>query len=207
MLFIVNRQEAGKQLAKELDGYKDSDAVVYALPRGGVVLGFEVAKELRLPLDVIITRKIGHPRNPEYAICAITQEGDMYCNETQKAMLDPAWLAKEAEKEKQEALRRKKIYLGGKEHRSSKDKTAIIVDDGIATGLTMFAAVQSLKKEKPRKIIIAVPVAPRDVIMKLQKEVDQVVALEAVDHLGAVGAYYRDFPQVSDEEVIRLLSS
>lgn len=206
MLFITNRQEAGELIAKKLYDYKGSDAVVYALPRGGVVLGYEIAKELNLPLDIVITRKIGHPINPEYAVCAITEEGDIYCNELEKSLLDPVWFEKEAEKERQEALRRRKAYLGDKEHILAKDRTAIIVDDGIATGLTMLAAIQSIKKEKPKKIVVAIPVAPHDIVIKLRKEVDEVVALEDTDHyLGAVGAYYRDFPQMSDKEVIDLL--
>lgn len=207
-MFFINRQGVGKQLAKELNDYKDSDAVVYALPRGGVVLGFEVAKALRLPLDIVITRKIGHPDNPEYAVCAITEGGDTYCNKSEKLLLNPKWLTPEVEKEKREASRRRQVYLGDKKHILAKDKIAIIVDDGIATGLTILAAIQSLKKEYPKKIIVAVPVAPHGTMVKLKKEVDEVVVLEDVkQYLGAVGAYYRDFPQVNDEEVVELLKS
>ena len=205
---MVNRQEAGKLLAKELYDYKGTDAIVYALPRGGVVLGFEIARELNIPLDIIITRKIGHPNNPEYAVCAITEEGELVCNEFEKSLLDPDWLKREMEKEQKEALRRRKTYLGDRKHTAAHGKTAIIVDDGIATGLTIFAAIQSLKKEKPKKVIVAVPVAPHDMVVKLRREVDDVVVLEDTNnYLGAVGAYYKDFPQVSDQEVIELLKS
>jgi len=206
MFFIINRQDAGKLLAKKLEDYRGADTVVYVLPRGGVVVGYEIAKELGATLDIITTRKIGHPDNPEYAVCAITEEGDLFCNEFEKALLDPEWLKKEAEKEKQEALRRKSLYLKDKPHILAEDKISIIVDDGIATGLTMFAAIKFLKKEKPKKIIVAVPVAPRDVVAKLRKEVDEVITLDDSEpFLGSVGAYYRDFPQVSDQEVIALL--
>lgn len=208
MFSIVNRQDAGRLLAKELSGYKNNVVVIYALPRGGVVLGFEIAKELGLPLDVVITRKIGHPDNPEYAVCSVTEEGDLYCNEYEKSFLNSEWLKEEVEKEKKEAQRRKNVYLKGKEHISAKGKTAIIVDDGIATGLTMFAAIKYLKKEKPKKIVVAVPVAPHDTLEILKKEVNEVVVLEdAKRYLGSVGAYYRDFPQVSDQEVVKLLNS
>lgn len=204
---FANRQNAAKQLAEKLDSYKDKSVVVYALPRGGVILGFEVADKLQAPLDLIITRKIGHPYNSEYAVCAITEDGEMVCNEIERASLDPGELSRELEKEKREARRRRKIYLGNKKHISAEGKTAIIIDDGIATGLTMFAAVKSLKKEHPKKIIVAVPVAPHDVIEKLKKEVDQVVTLkDGKDYFGSVGAYYRDFPQASDQEVIDLLN-
>ncbi|MBI3337362.1 MAG: phosphoribosyl transferase [Candidatus Staskawiczbacteria bacterium] len=208
MFFAINRQEAGKLLAKELHDYKGTDTVVYALPRGGVVLGFQVAKALNVPLDIIITRKIGHPDNPEYAVCAVTEEGESVCNEFEKSLLDPVWLKKEMEKEQEEALRRRKTYLGDRKHIAAHGKTAIVVDDGIATGLTIFAAIQALKKEKPKKIIVAVPVAPHDMALKLRKEVDDVVTLEDTDnYLGSVGAYYGDFPQVGDQEVIELLES
>lgn len=207
-MFFTKRQEAGEQLAKKLSEYKDRDAIVYALPRGGVVLGFEVAKALHLPLDIVITRKIGHPDNPEYAVCAITESGDAYCNESEKLLLDQKWLTQEIEKEKREASRRRQVYFGDRKHILAKDKIVIIVDDGIATGLTIFAAIQSLKKEYPKKVIVAVPVAPHDIIVKIKKEVDEVVVLEdAKQYLGAVGAYYRDFPQVNDEEVVELLKS
>ena len=206
MLFIINRKKAGGLLAKKLYEYKGSDSVVYTLTRGGVVLGHEVAKELNAPLDIIIARKIGHPSNPEYAVCAMTEDGEIYCNESEKMLLDPEWLKNQEEKERQECIRRRKTYLGEKPHIPAKDKVAIIIDDGIATGLTMFAAIKSLKKENPKKIIVAVPVAPHDIVLKLKKEVDEVIALEdARDYLGAVGAYYRDFPQISDQEVIELL--
>ncbi len=203
-MHFKNRQEAGKELSKELYKYKGKDLVVYALPRGGVVLGFEIAKELNAPLDIVIARKIGHPLNPEYAVCAITETGDMFCDEKEKALLGQEWLEKEAEKQKQEAIRRRKAY--SEKHISAENKTAIIADDGIATGLTIKAAIKSLKKENPKKIIVAVPVAPHDIVEELKKDADEIIVLEDAEYyLGSVGAYYDDFPQVSDKEVVDLL--
>lgn len=201
-----NRTEAGKELAHALAAYKDTDAVVYALPRGGVIFGYEIARVLGIPLDLVITRKIGHPMNPEYAVCAITETGTLICNEFEKKSLDTTWFHRAEEEEVKEAKRRRSTYLKNTKHISAQGKIAIIVDDGIATGLTIRAAAASLHNEHPRKLIIAVPVAPHDVVLQLKKEVDDVVLLEdAHDYLGSVGAYYDEFPQMSDEEVITLL--
>lgn len=205
-IFFKNRQDVGKQLAKLLLKYKKSDAVIYALPRGGVVLGFEIAKKLNIPLDIVIARKISHPFNPEFAVCAITEEGDLFCNETERSLLDPNWLEKEVKKEQNEATRRRNVYLGKRPHISTMGKIAIIVDDGIATGLTVKAAIKHLKKEKPKKIVVAVPVGSHDIIEELEKEGAEIIALKNEQNFfGSVGAYYNDFSQVTDEEVVKLL--
>jgi len=203
---FANRQDAGRRLAKALEIYKGRDLVIYALPRGGVILGFEIAKELGAPLDIVFSKKIGHPLNPEYAVCAITEEGDMFCNESEKSLLDPEWLKKEAEKQRREIIRRRTVYLGSRKRIKATGKIAIIVDDGIATGLTIKAAIKFLSKENPKKIIVASPVAPHDIVEELKKEANGIVVLEdAKNYLGAVGAYYDDFPQVTDKEIIELL--
>ena len=205
-MHFVDRHDAGRQLARALMPYRGKDTIVYALPRGGVVIGFEVARALDAPLDLVITRKIGHPYNPEYAVCAVTEDGELLCNESERPSLDPDWLAEEVERERQEALRRRKVYLAGKKHISAKDKRAIVVDNGIATGLTIRAAIQSIRKEKPKELIAAVPVAPHGILETLRKEADIAVALEdAEDYADSVGAYYDSFLQVSDTEVIDLL--
>lgn len=202
-----DRQDAGRQLADALSRYADTDAVVYALPRGGVVLGYEIAKKLRAPLDLVITRKIGHPSNPEYAVCAVAEDGDMVCDEAERAALDKRWLKIEAEKERQEAKRRRETYLGGRKMISAKERTAILVDDGIATGLTMLLAIREVKHQHPNRVVVAIPVVPKDTAKKIQEEADELVALSIpFSYLGAVGAYYADFRQVNDEEVLRLLS-
>lgn len=201
-----DRKEAGQLLAEQIIQYRDKDAVVYALPRGGVVLGFEIAQALHAPLDLIIARKIGHPDNPEYAVCAVIEEGEPFCNEEERATLDPVWLEKEIEKEREEAKRRREKYLKGRKHRSARNKIAIVVDDGVATGLTLRSALRSLRQEQPKELIVAVPVAPHDLVEILHTEADKVVVLkDEKNYLGAVGAYYQNFPQVSDGEVIELL--
>ena len=201
-----DRKEAGRKLAAELGGYRGDDVVVYALPRGGVVLGYEISRALHVPLDLIITRKIGHPYNPEYAIGAITEEGEALYEERERVEADQDWLKKAAEKERREALRRRRVYLNGRKRTSAQGKRAIVVDDGVATGLTLRAALLSLRKDKPKELIVAIPVAPHDVVQVLRNEADTVVVLEdAKEYLGAVGAYYDEFPQVSDEEVVHFL--
>ncbi|NTW50948.1 MAG: phosphoribosyl transferase [Chlorobiales bacterium] len=206
-MHFLNRQDAGRLLAKALASYSGCDGVVYALPRGGVVLGYEVAKALGLPLDLVITRKIGHPNMPEYAIGAVTEKNGLICNEEERSQISPNWLAEAVEKQRQEAVRRRRVYLKDTPHISPAGKIAIIVDDGIATGLTIRAAVQSVRAEKPKELVVAVPVAPHNTVVQLQEEADTVVVLEDDwDYLGAVGAYYDDFRQVSDEAVIDFLN-
>ena len=202
-----NREEAGKQLARALEGYRGTDAVVLALPRGGVIIGERVAKGLGLPLDIVVARKVGHPTNPEYAICAVDERGTRLCNKAELKRIDKKWLNQAVEQEQQEAQRRIALYRGKKAPISISGKTVIIVDDGIATGLTMRLAVQAVKTQGPKKVVVAVPVVPSDVAMKIKREADElVVLLPPEDFLGAVGAHYEYFPQVEDAEVIRLLS-
>lgn len=180
--------------------------VVYAVPRGGVVLGIEIAKALEAPLDLVITRKIGHPDNPEYALCVIAEDTHMMCDEADRAGVDQKWLNAEMEKERQEAIRRREVYLRGRKRPEVAGKIAIVVDDGIATGLTFLMALKEVKHLNPSKLVAAIPVSPVDMAEKIKKEVDELVAL-SIDpqFLGAVGAYYDVFPQVEDAEVIRLL--
>ncbi len=199
-----DRDEAGRLLAHKLASYKDQDIVVYALPRGGVVLGAEVAKALKAPLGVIIPRKIGHAFNPEYAIGAVTEAGHTVWNEAERDLADPAWLAAEVSRQQQEAARRHQLYKTPQLDPAS--KTAIIVDDGIATGLTMRAAIQGLASQQPKHIVVAVPVIPKNTAELLKTMDAKVIALEVTDDfLGAVAGYYQDFPQVEDKEVIQLL--
>ncbi|HEY4489398.1 MAG TPA: phosphoribosyltransferase family protein [Candidatus Paceibacterota bacterium] len=204
-LHFLDRRDAGIRLAKALARYGSDDAVVYALPRGGVVIGDEVAKQLELPLALIIPRKIGHPENEEYAVCAVTEEGELVCNEEESSKLDPVWLEAERKKALTEAKRRRLTY-DDRERLSASGKVAIIVDDGIATGLTARAAVRSLRGELPSMVVIAAPIAPQEVVEYLRSEADDVVILDNTEpFLGAIGAYYDSFPQVSDEEVIRIM--
>ncbi|OGI61113.1 hypothetical protein A2814_02135 [Candidatus Nomurabacteria bacterium RIFCSPHIGHO2_01_FULL_38_19] len=204
---LKNRNEAGKLLAKTLVKYKDDRVVVLALPRGGVVLGYEVAKALKSPLDVIVTRKIGHPNNPEYAICAVDEKGSLLCNELEAKSVDPDWLQGEIERQQKEAKRRIALYRGKRKPAEIENRVIIIVDDGIATGLTIRLAVCSVKKQNSKKIIVAVPVTPAESISELKKEgADEIIVLEPPENfMGAVGAHYLQFEQVEDSEVINLL--
>lgn len=201
-----DRLEAGQQLASALSRLQLDDPVVLALPRGGVVVAAEVARRLMAPLDLVIPRKIGHPLSAEYAIGAVTENGEPVWNETEAAQIDPAWLEQQVKIARREAKRRRLDYLGKRESVNITGKTAIVVDDGIATGLTIVAALKDLRRQQPRKVIVAVPVAPADLPEKITNSVDRVIALEQPEFFGAVGAFYREFEQVSDDEVKSLLS-
>jgi len=202
-----NRTEAGKLLAQALHAYSGQAGVVYPLPRGGVPLGIEIAYELGMDLDLIIPRKIGHPYNPEYAIAAVGETGEPVTNPTEVDRVDPKWFQQEVARQRDESRRRREAYLHGRNPLPVEGKIAIIVDDGIATGLTMKAAIQDARARKPAKLVVAIPVVPAETARVLREMVDDLVALDvAENYLGAVGAYYDDFGQTSDEEVIALLS-
>ncbi len=194
MLF-KNRSEAGMLLADALKGYAGPDTIVLALPRGGVVVGYEVAKALRAPLDVIITRKIGAPGIPEYAIGAVAENGEVLLND------------EEIKHQKSEIERRKILYRGGRQLPSLKGRRVILVDDGIATGFTVKTSIRAVRAEKPREIVLAVPVAPDDVIDELAATVDAVVCLATPQPFIAVGAWYQRFEQTTDDEVKSILAA
>ncbi|MBI4093422.1 phosphoribosyl transferase [Candidatus Kaiserbacteria bacterium] len=202
-----DRTEAGKKLAGKLAAYRGEQAVVLGLPRGGVVVAYEVARELRLPLDIIAVRKIGHPTNPEYAVGVVDARGTTIMNEAETSTIDARWLAREIAREQEEAERRARVYRGASKPLSLKGKIVILVDDGIATGLTMRLAVRSAREQGARKVIVAVPVAPADAIHALTKEgADELIVLEPPEEfMGAVGSHYARFDQVEDERVIKLL--
>lgn len=203
----INRQDAGKRLAQVLRHFKGKDAVVLALPRGGIVLGAEVAKELQAPLGLVLVRKIGHPAYAEYAIGAVADGEKPVYNEAEVSAIDEEWL-KQAEVNARELIEhRRDLYYGDDfTPPEAQDKTVILVDDGIATGLTMEAAVQAMRNKHAKRVIVAVPVAPRDSIDTLEAMADEVVVLDNPDSfLGAVGSHYMEFEQVDDEEVRVLL--
>ena len=205
-MHFKNRKEAGRQLADALAEYTEEETVVYALPRGGVVLGVEVASRLDAPLDLVIPRKIGHPLQPEYGVCAVTEDGHLVCSKEEISRLDPAWLTAEVQKQQAEAKRRFDEYVAGRERADAQDKTAIVVDDGVATGLTMLAAIEEVKDRGPSKVVLAAPIIPGDVAQRLKRYVDEMVALDIpVVYLGAVGAYYDKFEQIEDKAVVKML--
>lgn len=204
-----NRNDAGIQLSLKLKNYRDrKDVLVLALPRGGVVTGYEIARYLNLPLDVLIVRKIGFPGQPELGIGAVSETGIVVFNEIilNSYNVPQEYIEKEISRQKEEISRRIKIYRQGKELPQLEGKVIILVDDGIATGATMKAAIATLKKEKLKKLVIALPVAPPEVAKEMKEMADEFICLATPAGFTAVGAYYEDFTQVSDEEVQELLS-
>lgn len=204
-----DRVDAGKKIAEKLGEYAGTYAVVLGLPRGGVVVAREVAERLMLPLDIIAVRKVGHPNNSEYAIGAVDAEGSTIMDETETTTIDREWLASEIAREREEAIRRTRVYRGERGPLLLSGKIVILVDDGIATGLTMRLAVRVAKMQRAKKIIVAVPVAPADSLRILKREgIDELIVLEPpADFRGAVGEHYEHFDQVEDSEVVRLLRS
>jgi predicted phosphoribosyltransferase len=207
-MVFQNRKEAGIKLAEALSKFKDDDVIVFALPRGGVVLGVEIAEKLDAPLDLVITKKIGHPFNSEYAMGAVAESGEPLYNAAELRRVDASWRRSEEERMRAELKRRRRDYFGDREQEDLAGKVAIIVDDGIATGLTMMAAIKYLRGQGAERIVVAIPVTPYDTAQRLREQADDLVSLQ-IDryYRGAVGAYYKDFRQVSDEEVIALLRS
>lgn len=208
MLF-KERKEAGHRLAKALYEYADQpQTLVLALPRGGVVVGYEVAAALNLPLDIVCPRKISAPFNPELAIGAITETGECIVSKDLVQMLEvsEAYIERACAREKEEAARRIAHYRQKRAPRQLKGKTVILIDDGLATGSTMRAAIQTCKAEGAAYLIVAVPVAPAETIEKIKQEVDRVVCLSTPSPFQAVGQFYNHFDQTSDEEVILYLS-
>ena len=200
-MIFKNREEAGKLLAKRLENYKGmKNLLILGVPRGGVVIAKEIAEYLKAPMDIIVTRKIGHPLNPEYAIAAVDEDGEITVGIEN---LDEYgnYLKEEKERQKIEIKRRLKEYRGEDSHPDFKDKICIIVDDGIATGLTTLSAIRFIRKKKPEKIVLAVPVIPEDTIYKLKSEVNELIYLDIPEIFYAIGAFYEDFRQVEDEEV------
>lgn len=207
-MIFKNREEAGKRLSQKLKEFKNQkDTIILALPRGGVVTGFAIAQNLNLPLDIVVPRKIGAPENEEYAIGAITESGEGIFNQEAISSLSITknYLDKKIAEEKTEAERRLKSYRQNKPILNLLNKTVIIVDDGIATGLTMRAAIKSVKEKKAAKIIVAIPVSAQDSLKIIKQEADDVIYLDAPLFFGAVGAFYEDFGQTTDQEVINLM--
>ncbi|HEY8477664.1 MAG TPA: phosphoribosyltransferase family protein [Chloroflexota bacterium] len=207
-MIFRDRVEAGRQLAERLREYAGRDAIVLGIPRGGVVVAAEVARALGLPLDVIITRKIGAPGNPEYAIGAVAEDGEPVLNtvEVQLFAISPSYLRREVERVRQEVHRRAERYRQGRPLPRLEGKIVVVVDDGLATGYTMLAAVRAARARGAREIVVAVPVASLDGMNLVDDEADRVVALQVPEVFLAVGSWYEEFPQVTDDEVLDLLA-
>lgn len=205
-----DRQDAGKQLASALDQFEDqTDLVVFGLPRGGVPVAFEVARHLDAPLDLVVVRKIGVPGQPELAMGAVASGGVVIRNEQVIRALGMSNARFEAASHKAlDELREREMALRGAEHEIDiRGKTAIVVDDGMATGSTMQAAVEALRTLGPERVVIAVPVAAPEVVERMGGVADEVICLLIPRSLVAVGAWYRHFGQTPESEVRRLLES
>ena len=210
-----DRREAGELLAeailKKYDGTFENPVVV-AIPRGGVVVAEPIAKSLNAPLELVIPRKIGAPFNEEFAVAAVTEDGTLLMNPyvtgdvAYSLGISEEYLKRKALEEIEEIKRRKKKYTADKKKTSLTGKEIILVDDGIATGLTVKAAIASLRKEKPKKIILAVPVMPADKVPEFQELVDDLVVIYTPEFFSAVGQFYYDFSQTTDEEVIEIMN-
>lgn len=201
-----NRKEAGEMLAKLLKDYKGKEVVVLAIPRGGALVANVIRTELKCEWDLIIPRKIGAPFNKEIAIGAVTQDGTLLLDEEMILYLkvDKSYIEEEKREQIEEIERRMRLYKGSKEPVQLKNKTVILVDDGIATGFTIKAAIKSIQNAEVSEIVIAVPVAPSDVLEDLLERVNRVACLESPYPFYAVGMYYEDFHQTSDEEIVDL---
>lgn len=208
---FADRVEAGRALAHELAERHYSDPVVLALPRGGVPVAAEVAAALDAPLDLVLVRKIGVPYQPELALAAVVDgdQPEVVVNEDVRrhSGVREAEFERIKARELRELERRRETYLQGRERVPIQGRTAIVIDDGIATGATMRAALLGLRRGNPALLVLAVPVAPPDTVERLRGEVDELVCLETPRFFGAIGAFYRDFRQTSDREVIDLLAA
>lgn len=208
-LSFRDRADAGRQLARRLEAYAAQDPVVLALPRGGVPVAFEVARELQAPLDLVFVRKIGAPGHAEFGLGAIVDgaQPQVVLNDEALAALDVPrrYIEEETRRQLKEIERRRRHYLSGRRPVDVEGRTVIVVDDGIATGGTVRAALKGLARARPARLVLAVPVAPADTAELLRAEADEVVCLLTPDTFYAVGEHYDDFTQTSDQEVIALL--
>jgi putative phosphoribosyl transferase len=206
-MIFTDRRDAGRRLAKRLVALDLPSPVVLGVPRGGVIVAFEVARGLGAPLDIVIARKIGAPDNPELAVGAVAQDGTVVADDALLGRLrvSERYLSEEADRQRIEIERRLGRYRQGTAPAKLAGCTAVIVDDGIATGATVLAALRGLRSQNPARVVLAVPVAPPDTLARLAGEADEVICLASPEPFYAVGQFYRHFEQTSDEEVVELL--
>lgn len=207
-MFFEDRRDAGRRLVSLVEQYREAaDTLVLALPRGGVEVAIELAEELKLPLDVWVTRKIGAPFNPELAIGSVDGDGEVYLDDNTLILyeISDRYIREETVAQTAEIRRRYQQFRGSEEPPDLKGKTVLVVDDGVATGFTMIAALNSARRHGAGKIICVVPVASPGVLNRLEELADEVLCLSVPSYFGAVGEFYRNFQQVSDDEVVALL--
>ena len=204
-MMFTDRNEASNLLANKLEKYENSDAVILAIPRGGVPMGFIISESLNLPLEVVLSKKIGHPYHKEYAIGAVTLKSRILSDVA--TGISAEYIEAETKRIRELLQKRYKEYYGNKKPLQLKDKTLIIIDDGIATGNTILSTIKMLHDEKPKKIVVAIPVAPPNTIIKLKNSpfIDEVICLLTPNNFQAVGQFYKNFDQVDDTEVKQLL--
>ena len=200
---FIDRRDAAIQLSYALAKYKDCNGIVMAIPRGGVPLGYIIANTLHLPLELILAKKIGHPLNREYAIGSVTLTG--ITADPRVSDVDPAYIIEEGTRIQEEIKRRYTLFTGKTYSPNVKGKIIILVDDGIATGSTLMAAVIELRKKVPAKIVIAVPVAPPEAAERFKKIADDYICLLEPDHFEGIGQFYKDFGEVTDDDVMSIL--
>ena len=201
-MIFRDRFEAAEELIPHLEKYKNDEGVILAIPRGGVQTGYVLAKHFKFPLELLLTKKIGHPASSELAIGAVSLENSLVDHHYG---VPDSYVQEEIKRIRATLKERTKKFMGDRQPVDLKNKTLILVDDGIATGNTVLAAVQMLKKKHLKKIVVAVPVAPPGTVMKIKRDVDDFICLYTPDDFYGVGQYYEDFSEVPDEEVIRLL--
>lgn len=206
-----DRTEAGERLAAKLAKYAGERVAVFALPRGGAAVAARIASALKAPLDLVLVRKIGLPSQPELAMGAIADGGAEIVVRNEDviaaARVSDAEFERARRREGEELARRRRLYLGDRPRADAVDRVAIVVDDGIATGATMRAALGAVRARRPGRLVLAVPVAPVSTLEALSAEVDEIVCLEAREDFGAIGCFYRDFRQLDDDEVIAALET
>ena len=202
-----DRRDAGRRLAGKLARFEDERPVVFALPRGGVPVGYEISRSLRAPLDVFVSRKLGAPDQPEFGIGAVAAGGVRVLNEdvVRRLGIPDDYVEQITARETAEVRRRLRYFRGERPEPEVGGRTAILVDDGLATGVTARAAVEALRLRGPRRLVLAAPVCAAQTADLLQPRVDELVCLESPSDLGAIGFWYRNFEQTSDEEVVDLL--
>jgi putative phosphoribosyl transferase len=206
---FANRNEAGVRLAARLAHLKGEDVVVFALPRGGVPVAAPIANALGAPLDLVLVRKLGTPIQPELAMGAVADAGAPVIVRNEDvivmARVDEAEFNAACRRELLEIERRRRLYLGARPPVEAKDRVAIVVDDGVATGATTRAALRAIRTRQPKRLVLATPVAPPEALESLREEADETICLEVHSTFGAIGYFYRDFHQLTDDEVIAIL--
>lgn len=206
---FADRRDAGRQLAARLASFAGERPVVVGLPRGGIPVASEIATALRAPLEILAVRKLGAPHNPEYGIGAIVEDGTrIFDPEALVALTIDGCALESIVADASEELRRRVVaYRGGRSPMRLRNRTVVVVDDGVATGVTDTAATRAIRRQRPRRLILAVPVCAPDSLVRLRREADEVICLIAPSRLRGVGEWYRDFSQIQDQEVIAALGA